>query len=105
PGLAGFETATAPIDQLQASAYPYKEELMMQYIFAGAAWHLTMRDTSTTIVDQQIAGVKGLLTAYKNLLVRDATLRAPMIDSLDDVRRRGTLRAYIQRKNSLDGKP
>jgi hypothetical protein len=105
PSLAGFETATAPIDPLGTSAYPYREELLMQYIFAGAAWHMTVRDTSATIVDQQIAGVKSLLTAYKNLLLRDGSLHASLIDSLDDARRRGTLRACIQRKNLLDGKP
>jgi hypothetical protein len=97
--LRGFDASTRPIDDLERSEYPYKDELMMQFIFGGAAWRIAA-DSSADLTMQQEAGVRSLLAAYRNVIQFQPSLRDQFLDRLDELRRRGELRGYIQRGNA-----
>jgi len=101
PRLADFATATPPIDELQTSEFPYKEELLMQYLFGAAAWSIS--GNAGTIVDQQEAGVRSLIAAYRTIVQGKPAKRDPFLDTLDGLRRRGELRGYIQRIHDMKG--
>ncbi len=103
PRLQGFASATLPIDELQRSPFPHREELMMQYLFGSAALVVTARTAMPDLVDQQEAGLRSLIAAYRNIVRADPNTHDPFLDNLDGIRRRGELRNYIERRNELKG--
>jgi hypothetical protein len=101
PNLPDFNASTLPIDELQSSAHANKEELMMQFLFGGAAWRLGAGG-SRDLAAQQEAGLRSMIVAYRNMVQADPGLRDDFLDRLDELRRLGELRRYIQRKQRAE---
>jgi len=93
--LQQFTPQTAPIDELQSSSYRYREELFLQYLL-GAAAHAATPHGMFDVIEQQAAGIRSMLAAYRNIVQRDRSMTHPFLERLDDIRRRGELRSYIQ---------
>lgn len=95
PKLQNFASDTPPVDELQKSDFPYREELLLQYLFGSAAWVISGAPGDLT--DQQEAGLRSLIAAYRSMVQREPAHRDAFIDMLDGLRRKGELRGYIQR--------
>ena len=95
--LHGFSAPTTPVEPFNASSHPYKEELMMQYLFGAAAHAAGSTPDAGDVIEQQMAGIRSMIAAYRNMIQSDPSLHDPFLDHLDDLRRRGELRWYIQR--------
>jgi hypothetical protein len=100
--LGDITVETRYLSELENSNYPFKGEMLMQYVFGMAVWKMTGDSLRTDYQTQVEAGLRSVLAAYKNMLVADAKLREPSLDSLDEIRRRGRLRDYIR---EIDARP
>lgn len=95
-GLSQFTPATPPVDELQKSGFPYKDELMMQYLFGSAALVVGSMDEGPDLFSQQEAGLRSMIVAYRNMVQSQPSVRDPFLDDLDGMRRRGELRDYLK---------
>lgn len=95
PKLQNFVSDTPPVDELQKSDFPYREELLLQYLFGSAAWVIS--GASGDLTDQREAGIRSLIAAYRSMIQREPARRDAFVDMLDDLRRRGELRGYVLR--------
>lgn len=97
--LHGFDASTTPIDDLQRTGYPYKTEMLLQFLFGGAAWGLGPEAKPGDLAAQQEAGIRSMIAAYRNIVQLDPQQRESFLDRLDELRRTGDLRRYIERKH------
>jgi hypothetical protein len=77
--------------------YPFKGEMLMQYVFGMVTWKLagdSLREDRKTQIE---AGLRSVLAAYKNILAADPKLHESFLDRLDGIRKLGKLREYIDR--------
>lgn len=93
PNLTDFSSDTPPIDELQNSDFPYREQLLLQYLFGSAAWAVS--GVAGDLADQREAGLRSLIAAYRSIVQRQPAKRDAFIDMLDGLRRKGELRSYI----------
>ncbi len=96
PALSRFASATPPVDELQKSGFPYKEELMMQYLFGSAALVVGSSENPPDLPSQQEAGLRSMIVAYRNMVQSRPEARDSFLDDLDGMRRRGELRDYLK---------
>jgi hypothetical protein len=94
--LKDFESTTEYINSLTSGDYVFKGELMLQYLFGMAAWHVGS-DSDKTRAAHAEAGLRSMIIAYRNIVVADPKLTDAWLDGLDQMRRQGRLREYIER--------
>lgn len=102
PELSEFASATPPVDELQKSAFPYKDELMMQYLFGSAALVVGSPQSPPDLPSQQEAGLRSMIVAYRNIVQSRPEARDPFLDDLDGMRRKGELRDYLKEVNERE---
>ncbi len=93
--LADVDIDASFVDPLDDVGYPFSGELMMQYVF-GAAGH-ALSDDSTRRDPTALAesGLRSMIAAYRNIVQLDPKLREPWIERLEQLRREGRLRSYV----------
>jgi hypothetical protein len=94
--LGDLSIETSYLRELENSNWPFKGEMVIQFLFGSAIWRMTGDSLRSDPLAQAEAGLRSVLAAYKNMLAADAKLREPSLDDLDEVRRLGKLRAYIR---------
>ncbi|MBS1912949.1 MAG: hypothetical protein JST22_13265 [Bacteroidetes bacterium] len=100
--LSGFQAITLPIDELSEGNYRYANELVMQYMLGCAAWHVSRSPGAMDTIEEQAAGIRSMIAAYRTMVRTDPSLRDPFLDRLDDIRRRGDLRSFIEHANKSE---
>lgn len=96
PELRGFDMDAQYLDELDRGVYPFKGEMMMQYIFGMVLWRFSPEGTSSDRIAQAEAGLRSMIAAYRNILQSDRKLSDPWLDRLDELRRLGRLRAFVE---------
>jgi hypothetical protein len=94
--LGDLSIETSYLRELENSTWPFKGEMVIQFLFGSAIWRMTGDSLRSDPLAQAEAGLRSVLAAYKNMLAADAKLREPSLDDLDEVRRLGKLRSYIR---------
>ena len=94
--LGDLSIETSYLRELENSTWPFKGEMVIQYLLGSATWKLTGDSLRNDRLAQAEAGLRSVLAAYKNMLAADAKLREPSLDDLDEIRRQGKLRLYIR---------
>jgi hypothetical protein len=96
PDLGGFEADASWVGELDRGNYPFKGEMMMQFVFGMVLWRFSGEVTSGDKIAQVEGGFRSMIAAYRNILLADKNLRDPWLNQLDEIRRTGKLRAYIE---------
>ena len=99
PGLHAFDVNTSSVDRVGVLAFPYHDELMLQYLLGCAAHHVETSGAAIDVVEERVGGIQSMIAAYRSVVRTEPRLRDAWLDSLDQVRRRGDLRDYVQRNS------
>jgi|GEM_PF-2486569 len=99
PALAEFGSGMPPFDELPDSAFHYSRELYLQYLFGSAAW--IAGGGMGDVIDRQEAGLRSMIAAYRSIVQLEPAERSDFLDNLDNLRRRGELRSYLQQIHNM----
>jgi hypothetical protein len=96
PDLKGFDIDASYVDPLDKGVYPFKGEMMMQFVFGMVLWRYSPEAAAGGKVAKIEAGLRSMIAAYRNIVLMDRNLKDPWLERLDELRRLGRLRAYVE---------
>ena len=96
PDLKGFDIDASYVDPLDKGVYPFKGEMMMQFVFGMVLWRYSPESTGGVKAAKIEAGLRSMIAAYRNIVQMDRNLKDPWLEHLDELRRLGRLRAYVE---------
>jgi len=86
------------VDPVEGSSnYRYSRELMMQKMFASAAYIIQTSSRERNDISTETAGVEGALKAYESILKKNPQAHSPYWDRLLKKEEEGTLHDYVAR--------
>jgi hypothetical protein len=96
PDLKGFDIDASYVEPLDKGVYPFKGEMMMQFVFGMVLWRYSPEAAAGGNVAKIEAGLRSMIAAYRNIVLMDRNLKDPWLERLDELRRLGRLRAYVE---------
>jgi hypothetical protein len=93
--LGGIAIDGRYLRPLEESDYPFAGEMLMQFAFGMAMYRMTPDGEASEHAEQVEAGLRSVITAYRNMVQADIKLGTKFLDDLDQIRRLGRLREYI----------
>ena len=94
--LRDFDMDASILEPLENGVYPFNGELMMQFVFGMVLWRFSPEGAAEDRVAQVEAGLRSMIVAYRNILLADKKLTDPWLDRLDELRRLGRLRSFVE---------
>ncbi|MBC8144131.1 MAG: hypothetical protein H7X80_01030 [bacterium] len=85
------------LQPLEESDYPFAGELLMQFAFGMALHRLSAESAASDHASDVEAGLRSVIATYRNMVQLDVNLSDKFLDDLDEIRRLGRLRAYIEK--------
>lgn len=95
--LEGIAIDGRYLDKLESTEYPFAGELLMQFAFGIAMHRVSLDGVASEHIDEVEAGLRSAITAYRNIVQTDFKLADKFLEDLDQIRRLGRLRAYIEK--------
>jgi hypothetical protein len=95
--LGGIAIDGRYLKPLEDSDYPFAGELLMQYGFGMALYRMTPEGAVSERAAQVEAGLRSVIATYRNMVQADIKLGTKFLDDLDQIRRLGRLREYIEK--------
>lgn len=93
--LSGIAIDGRYLKPLEDSDYPFAGELLMQFGFGMALYRLSPDGAASEYPAQVEAGLRSVITTYRNMVQADIKLGNRFLDDLDQIRRLGRLGEYI----------